>query len=219
MGTPYRLSGFPVDAVARNSIEISEHLSLGAGFSYFDGDRSAGAGVSEFSDADWGVNAGLLWSPSQAWNFAGFYRQGPEFDSRATPTSFSFPNVYGVGVAFQPNTGALTVGFEWDRVGSTTDPLQHGYAETEGGSEYHLGIEYAVLRWKPVVAFRTGLWRESSRQYDVINDLGEDASFHTDDRTHVAFGFGLAFKRFQIDVGVDFFDQDFIGSASFVYSF
>lgn len=201
------------------ALEISEHLSLGAGFSYFDGDRSAGAGVSEFSDADWGVNAGLLWSPFQAWNFAGFYRQGPEFDSSATPTSFSFPNVYGVGVAFQPNTGALTIGFEWDRVGSTTDPLQGGHAETEGGSEYHLGVEYAVLRWKPVVAFRAGMWRESNRRYDVINDLGADESFHTDDRTHVAFGFGLAFKRFQIDAGVDFFDQDFIGSASFVYSF
>ncbi len=204
---------------AAAAFEISEHLSLGAGLSYFDGDRSTGAGASEFSDADLGINAGLLWGPSQAWNFAGFYRQGPEFDSRAAPTRFSFPNVYGVGVAFQPKAGALTVGFEWDIVGSTTDPLQGGHAETEGGSEYHLGVEYAVLRWKPVAAFRAGLWRESGRRYDVIHDFGPDESFHTNDRTHVAFGFGLAFKRFQIDIGVDFFDQDFIGSASFVYSF
>lgn len=199
--------------------EISEHLSLGAGVSYFDGDRSARAGLSGFSDADWGLNAGVLWNVSEAWNIAGFYRQGPNFESREDPTRFSFPTEYGVGVAFRPKAGALTVGFEWDSVGSVTDPLQNGHAVTEDGSEYHLGVEYAVLRWKPVPVIRAGLWRESGRRYDVISGIGGDETFHTEDRTHVAFGFGLAFKRFQIDAGVDFFDRDFVGSISIVYSF
>jgi long-subunit fatty acid transport protein len=204
---------------AAAAFEISEHLSLGAGLSYFDGSRSTGSGVSGFSDADWGFNAGVLWNVSRAWNLAGFYRQGPEFEPRSAGTRFSFPTKYGVGVAFRPKAGALTVGFEWDRVGSTTDPLRNGYAMTEDGSEYHLGVEYAVLRWKPVVAFRAGLWSESGRRHDVIDDLGVDESFQTEDRNHVSFGFGLAFKRFQIDGGVDFFDADFVGSVSFVYSF
>jgi hypothetical protein len=204
---------------AAAAYEVSEHLSLGAGLSYFDGHRSAGAGVSSFSDADWGFNAGVLWSATEAWRFAGFFRQGPEFEPHATATSFSFPTEYGVGVAFQPKAGALTIGFEWDQVGSTTDPLQDGQVATEGGSEYHLGAEYAVLRWKPVVAFRAGLWSESGRRYDVIRDLGVDGSFAIEDRDHVAFGVGLAFKNFQIDAGVDFFEADFLGSLSFVYSF
>jgi hypothetical protein len=204
---------------AAAAFEVSEHLSLGAGVSYFDGDRSAYAGVSDFSDKDWGFNAGILWKVSRAWNLAGFYRQGPEFEPRTSRTSFSFPTEYGFGVAFQPRAGALTIGFEWDHVGGTTDPLEDGKIVTESGSEYHLGVEYAVLKWKPVVAFRAGLWSESGRQYDVMRDFGINGSFSTEDRDHVAFGVGLAFKKFQIDGGVDFFDADFIGSLSFVYSF
>ncbi len=132
---------------------------------------------------------------------------------------FSFPNEYGVGVAFQPKAGALTVGFEWDLVGGTTDPLQDGHAVTEGGSEYHLGVEYAVLRWKPVPVFRAGLWRESGRHHDIVSSHEVKDSFHSDDLGHGAFGVGLAFKRFQIDAGVDISERAVIGSASFVYSF
>jgi hypothetical protein len=204
---------------AAAAIEITEDLSLGAGLSCFNGDRSSAAGVTGFSDSDWGFNAGLLWKASIAWNVAGFYRQGPEFESSEAPSQFSFPDRYGIGVAFRPEAGALTVGFEWDHVGSMTDPRHIGHVAIESGSEYHLGIEYAVLRWKPVVAFRTGWWRESGRQYDVVHGPGWEQSFSIEDRNHVAFGFGLAFKRFQIDAGVDFIDADFVGSASFVYSF
>jgi len=204
---------------AAAAFEMNEHLSLGAGLSYFDGNRSAGTGASGFSDSDWGFNAGILWKASPAWNLAGFYRQGPEFEPRTTATSFSFPTEYGVGLAFQPKAGALTIGFEWDQVGSTTDPLHDGAIVTEGGSEYHLGVEYAVLRWKPVVALRAGFWSESARQYKVIRDHGVDGFFPTGDRNHVAFGVGLAFKRFQIDGGVDFFEADFVASVSLVYSF
>ena len=199
--------------------EFSEHLSLGAGLSYFVGDRSRGVGSSGFSDDDWGINAGVLWKVSRTWNLATFYRQGPEFESRDTPTRFSFPTRYGVGVAFQPKAGALTFGFEWDEVGRTMNPLQDGHIGTEGGTEYHLGVEYAVLRWKPVVAFRAGLWRESDRRYLVTFDGSAVETFSDNDRNHAAFGFGLAFKRFQIDVGVDLSGQDVVGSASFVYSF
>jgi len=203
---------------AAAAFEISEHLSLGAGLSYFDGDRSPAVGVIGFSDADWALNAGILWNVSRAWNIAGFFRQGPEFESRTTPTRFSFPNEYGVGVAFRPRAGALTVGFEWDRVGSTTDPLQDGHAVTGGGSEYHVGVEYAVLRWKPAPVFRAGLWRESGRRHDIVT-YGVEDSFHSEDLGHGAFGIGLAFKRFQIDLGADISERAVVGSASFVYSF
>jgi len=204
---------------AAAAFEISEHLSLGAGFSYFDGDRSPAAGASGFSDSDWGLNAGVLWNVSRAWNIAGLYRQGPEFESRAAPTRFSFPNEYGLGVAFRPKAGALTIGFEWDRVGGTTDPLDNGHAVTEGGSEYHLGVEYAVLRWKPVPVFRMGFWREPGRQYDVFRGSRIENSSRTEDQGHAAFGVGLAFKRFQIDFGADISDRAVVGSASFVYNF
>lgn len=204
---------------AAAAFKVNEHLSLGAGLSYFDGERTGDTGGSGFSDADWGFNAGLLWNVSPAWNLAGFYRQGPEFETHTAASRFSFPTEYGFGVAFRPQAGALTIGFEWDQVGSTTDPLRDGQIITEGGSEYHFGIEYAILRWKPVVALRGGFWSESARQFEVVRDVGIDSSLSTGDRDHVALGVGLAFKSFQIDGGVDFFAADFVGSVSFVYSF
>jgi hypothetical protein len=204
---------------ASGALEIRENLSLGAGLSYFDGDRTAGAGVSGFSDSDWGFNLGVLWSVSRAWDLAGFYRQGPGFESRQSPTEFSLPDVYGFGVSFQPSAGALTDCFQWDQVGETTDPLLDGNTVTESGSEYHLGVEYAILKWKPVVALRAGLWREYGRLQTHVSSLGTEQSYQTEDRNHVSFGFGLAFQRFQLDFGADFVGQDFIGSASFVYSF
>jgi len=201
------------------AFQVDDNLSFGAGLSYFDGDRSTGAGPAEISDADWGLNAGVLWSPSSAWNLAGFYRQGPGFESSAASTQLTFPDKYGLGVAFQPNAGALTIGFEWDQVGEAVDPLPDGYAVTEGGSEVHIGAEYAILKWKPVVAFRTGFWREPNRSRRLVIDPGAVETTTTDALTHFAFGFGLAFKRFQIDAGADISDRTAVVSLSIVYSF
>ncbi len=220
------------------AFEIHEHLSVGAGLSYYNGNSSAVGSADGFSDADWGFNLGILWTVATAWKVAGFYRQGPEFDSNSNPvgsntrhlqvadlknaagiSNLSFPDEYGLGVAFQPGSGGWTFGFEWDRIGSAVDPLLVGNAVSYGGSEYHLGTEYAVLRWKPVVAIRAGFWTEpaSRRQPIAGPEVMEIATSKTS--THVAFGFGLAFKRFQIDAGVDIFERAVVGSASVVYSF
>jgi hypothetical protein len=201
------------------AFQIGDDLSFGAGVSYFDGDRSTGSGPADISDADWGLNAGVLWSVSQDWNLAGFYRQGPGFESRTEPAQLVFPDRYGLGVALQPNAGALTIGFEWDQVGEAVDPLPTGRVVTGGGSEVHIGGEYAILRWKPVVAFRIGFWREPSRDRRLTIQTGVTDTTTTDARTHLAFGFGFAFKRFQIDLGTDVSDGTAVGSLSVVYSF
>lgn len=201
------------------AVQIRGDLSFGLGLSYFDGDRSTENGPREISDADWGFNAGLLWSPSSDWNLAGFYRQGPGFDSSGSSTRLTFPDTYGIGVAFQPNAGAVTLGFEWGQVGETVDPLPNGYAVTDGGSELHFGAEYAVLRWKPVVAFRIGFWHEPGRDHHLSVAPGIEDETTTDSRNHLAFGFGFAFKRFQIDAGADLTDGAAIASLSIVWSF
>ncbi len=112
------------------AIQLSEKLSIGAGVNYFLGDRSAGA--AEISDTDWGFNAGVLWSPSRSWDFAGFYRQGPSFDAQDRPMRLTFPDEFGLGVAFQPGAGAFTFALEWDQVGSATDPY---FDETQSPME------------------------------------------------------------------------------------
>jgi hypothetical protein len=64
-----------------------------------------------------------------------------------------------------------------------------------------------------------GLWREPSRDRRVAIQPGVTDTTTTDARTHFSFGFGLAFKRFQIDLGADGSDGTAVGSLSVVYSF
>jgi long-subunit fatty acid transport protein len=221
---------------AAAAFEINERLSLGLGFSYFDGDREASAVSDPISDTDSGVNAGLLWKPSPEWSLAAFYRQGPEFDvdviyggkaltaprthwqkSVGTPPQFSFPDVYGVGAALRPKAGALILSFEWDHLDTAINPQQFGTSIVEGGDEFHLGAEYAILRWRPVVAFRAGIWSEPERARNL--DGGFETVAADGDRTHFSLGFGLAFRRFQFDAGFDQSDRTTIVSLSIVWSF
>jgi long-chain fatty acid transport protein len=220
------------------AFQIGEGLSLGVGLSYFTGDRSSAVESADISDADWGLNAGILWQVAPAWRIAGFYRQGPEFESQsttgrkrvpvapffswqkiATSPDLTFPDDYGLGVAFRPKDGGLTIGFEWDHDGRAVDPVVQGHTVTEGGTEYHLGIEYAALRWKPVMAFRAGFWLEPGRGRTLVagSHIAETSS--TETLQHLALGFGFAFKRFQIDLGTDISDRAVVGSVSIVYSF
>ena len=220
------------------AFQIGEGLSLGAGLSYFSGDRSSGLGLADINDVSWGVNAGLLWQVAPEWKIAGFYRQGPEFESQSntgqktTPGArtfslqkstnsphLTFPDDFGLGVAFQPTSGGLTIGFEWDRVGSAVDPVSLGHTVTEGGTEYHLGVEYAVLRWKPVVALRAGFWLDPGRRRTLVVGSENVATSTSEAVNHLALGFGFAFKKFQIDVGTDISDRAVVGSLSIVYSF
>jgi hypothetical protein len=218
--------------------QIGDQFSVGAGLSYYRGARESGSSAAAISDNDWGFNLGILWNAKPAWSIAGFYRQGPRFETEPVPLQNSglrrtahdlknsvsapeltFPDEYGVGIAYRPGAGGWTLGFEWDRVGGSVDPLLLGNRVTSSGNEYHFGAEYAVLRWKPVVAFRAGYWIDSGRRRDVIVDSEVVDTVTTETLAHVAFGFGLAFKRFQIDTGVDIYERAVVGSVSIVYSF
>jgi long-chain fatty acid transport protein len=203
------------------ALQISERLSVGAGLSYFNADRGPSTFTAGISDSDWGINAGLLWNAAANWKIAGFFRQGPAFetDAGADRSLLEFPSTYGVAGAFQPKGGGLTLGFEIDRVGGTVRPLPFGTTTTEGGTELHLGAEFAVLKWKPVVAFRAGVWQESGGERTRYLEPDDVSTTSTERVTHAAFGVGLAFHSFQIDLGTDFSDRAVIGSISVVSSF
>jgi len=220
------------------AFQIGEDLSVGAGVSYFNVDRSSVVESADISDVDWGLNAGILWHVTPEWRIAGFYRQGPEFKSGpnvdrkifldapilsvknvADSPNLTFPDEFGLGVAFQPGGGGLTIGFELDRVGSAVDPVFLGHTVTEGGPEYHLGVEYAVLRWKPVLALRAGYWLEPGRSRTLVIGSENAMTTTTDSLAHLALGFGFAFKRFQIDAGADISNRAVVASVSIVYSF
>jgi long-subunit fatty acid transport protein len=199
-------------------------------------------------DTDWAMNLGFLWTPSETWRVGGVYRRGPEFtydaEERAGPAHdeapegalgaaaygvpIGFPDVYGLGVAYRSARGSLTVGFEWDRVEYSTliDSIESDVVETEGvvledGDEYHLGVEIVVLDSTPLIAVRGGVWYDPDHRVRSEDPDPLDRALLTqgDDTLHYALGFGLAFRSFQLDVGVDLSDLVDTASLSLIYSF
>ena len=84
-------------------------------------------------DTAWGFNAGALFELSSHWKLGGVYRRGPNFqftEERSGPIldlpegtilvsetgKIRMPDVFAIGIAFKSENGAVTVGFEWDRV-------------------------------------------------------------------------------------------------------
>ena len=165
----------------------------------------------------------------------------PEFTPGATiltiATPMQFPDVYGLGLAFRSRDGRLAVGFEWDRVeySSIFDSFDPVVTETldpdldletflvaDDGDELRLGVEYAFLDLKPVLAIRAGVWLDPDHRFRSIHPYNPDhrALFKAgEDEIHVAVGLGLAFRSFQIDFAADFSDLVDTVSLSVIYSF
>ncbi len=193
-------------------------------------------------DTAWGFNAGALFELSSHWKLGGVYRRGPNFRISAEERSgpildlpegtilFSdtcqvrMPDVVALGIAFKSENGAVTVSFEWDRVMYSNIPDSLGASdevELNDGNELHLGGEYAFIEWVPAVALRFGLWLDPDHSILALEgDALEKALFRGgEDELHVAFGFGLAFQSFQVDLGVDLSKLVDTASVSAIFTF
>jgi long-subunit fatty acid transport protein len=225
-------------------------------------ERRLATGALSFDGTDWKLSVGVLWRPSERWSFGGFFRQGPDFQvsyeivagplvaiidpsisDGAVVTRIAgqmpFPDVYGLGVAFQSVDGRLALSFEWDRVeySSIFGDFTPSEAENLGrevdlrdvqvefaaddGDEFHFGAEYAFLDLEPVLAVRAGVWLDPDHRFrSVSDDVEHRLLFQAgQDEVHVAVGCGLAFKSFQIDLAADFSDRVDTVSLSAIYSF
>ncbi len=198
-------------------------------------------------DSDWGINLGFLWKIADSWRLGGVFREGPRFDYElqilagpASPLpegsvidslngrSLAFPDVLGLGVAYRSPDGRWTVGFEWDRVEYSVikETLDSPLADTslvalEDGDELHLGVEYAFLKTSPLIAVRGGLWRDPDHRFRYTgSDPFQQALFPAgQDELHLALGVGIAFSRFQIDLGIDLSEEIDTLALSAIYSF
>ena len=150
---------------------------------------------------------------------------------RVDGVPIELPWVLGLGFAYRAPQGGLTVSFQWDRIQySTIEDSLTAAALAVGGdvdqaiddaNELHLGGEYVFLRSTPVVAVRAGAWLDPDHQ---VRETSSDLFLRAlqprgEDQVHLAVGFGVAFERFQIDVGLDLADQVDTVSVSAVHSF
>jgi long-subunit fatty acid transport protein len=205
----------------------------------------SGQFVSESSD--WGISAGFLWRFAEGWRFGGVYRQGPDFDytiaNRAGPAHWepegsdlgslsgkkiSIPDVWGLGVAYRSPSGAVTVGFEWDRVEYSvimksldSEMIDTTFIALEDGNELRFGLEYLFFDTRPLVAVRVGLWRDPDHRFRFVGDDPFDRALYPpgEDAVHLSVGAGIAFNRLQIDIGADFSDDADVFALSAIYSF
>lgn len=174
------------------------------------------------------VTGGLLWRPSERFSTGLLYRQGPEvdgfyevevgpvlpFDGRlGTRAVFSVPTVAGAGAAYRSGGGRLTLAVEVDRVtySGLVEIVESDEVSVEGREyrdawDYRAGAELALLKRRPILAFRTGIWIESNGQDFLHEEL-----------THYTAGLGVAAETFQIDLGTDFSDEIDTLSLSLIY--
>lgn len=198
-------------------------------------------------DTAWGLNAGFLWHITRQWNLGGFYRQGPTFTGRGVEVSgpalepeipdgtvledretpVGFPDIVGLGFAFKSGNGAVTVSFEWDWVQYSTliesvDPdVVDEDVRLDDAHELHLGLEYVFVGISPVIALRVGTWLDPDHRIRFEgDDLLARAIFRgRPDQWHFAAGFGLAYGRFQADLGFDLAETVNTVSLSAILSF
>ena len=173
-------------------------------------------------DSDWGASGGLLWHVSPQWHVGAFYRQAPTFALRGeaqfnvgllpapgdplaqTTGSVSFPDVFGAGVAYRSEGGALTLSAEWCHVQYSTildeldllPILDPTVVTVDDGNELRAGFEYVFLGTTPVIAVRGGMWRDPDHRFRGISDAFTNALFvGGSDTVHGSFGIGLAVRE------------------------
>ena len=205
--------------------------------------------ISTFDADDWylGLNLGFLWNFADDWRLGGVYRQGPQLDyelyNRAGPfnvapegsvlasvtdRAIAFPDVWGLGVAYRSPNGSLTIGFEWDRVEysmilETLDSEQVDTTDVgmDDADELHLGFEYVFMQTSPLIAVRAGLWRDPDHRirYEGDDPFSQALYQPGEDLLHISLGAGIAFKRFQIDIGADLAEAVDQFTVSAIFSF
>ncbi len=196
------------------ALRVNDALSLGLGAGAFVG-RSTAFEV-EFSPlptfystedtcTEAGVIAGGLWSLTDAWALGASYRSGAELRfSRGRQATL--PDVLAAGARWRSAGGHATVAAEVERLSGIDDRTR-----------IHVGGEWVFLSVKPLIGLRAGVWHDPKG--GVANRDIDAAAWTDDGATHASAGIGFAFKRLQIDLGVDSSDRTTIGSISAIFTF
>ena len=198
-------------------------------------------------DTSWSWSAGFLWRVSDQWNLGGFYRRGPGFVGAGGETAgpaldpyvpeetvlvfeespLRLPDVIGLGAAYRSEDGSITGSFEWDHINYSVliESFAPGIVDPDvrlnDADELHFGFEYVFIKWTPLIALRGGVWVDPDHRIRYEGDDAVARAFFQrgQDTWHYAFGFGLAYKQLQMDLGFDLSNLVNTASLSAILSF
>lgn len=167
----------------------------------------------------------------------------PGEPTQAIGTELNVPDVFGIGLSLRPSD-AWVINLDVSRVyySQVTDDMVSLFGSDQvtgldplrlsDGTEVRLGAEYTFATTHPF-SLRAGVWRDPAHElvyrgvppnFDPATQGFEPnavtfSSGRKGSQTHYAFGAGMAFSRFQIDIGADFSDTSDTVSASGVFRF
>jgi hypothetical protein len=132
-----------------------------------------------------------------------------------------------LGLSYRSSGGRLTVAFEYDWVSystlidSTNPQLGTAGLRLDDGNELHVGSEYVFLDSSPVIGVRFGVWRDPDHatRFEGADVYRRSLLRGGDSQLHWSAGLGVAFERFQVDLGADFSELVDTVSVSGIYSF
>lgn len=193
------------------ALSLGERVSVGFGVTVFAGSFTEG----DFSSSDpfahdevyteAGATAGILWNLDDAWAIGASFRSGADFrfegGSRAV-----LPDILAAGARWRSAGGHATVAAELEQLSGLENRMR-----------IHLGGEWVFLQAKPLIGLRGGLWHDPNG--GVVTSGGDGETTVTEGVMHASAGIGLAWKKFQLDLGGNFSDRTTIASISGIFTF
>ena len=160
-----------------------------------------------------------------------------DFGKSKKSAMFHVPDVYGLGISFKP-TAAIRISLDYDYVKysdmtrgfvdifnleeifPTEEPPELDQYKIDDGEEYHLGVEYSLIPYRPLIV-RLGTWRDPdhSLRFEGSQENVRTIFKRRGDQIHYTAGVGIPLKNFQVDIAFDYSKRVSTGSFSMVVQF
>jgi long-subunit fatty acid transport protein len=195
------------------AIRLSDAVSLGFGATVFAGSFSELNINLQSPDLFWeddyktdsGVTAGVLWNLSENWALGASYRSGADFQFDAG-ARVNLPDILAAGARWQSAGGHATVAAEVEHLSGIDDRTR-----------LHLGGEWVFLEAKPLIGLRAGVWHDPKARVSTFGAVSRSSLDEAE--LHTSAGIGFAWKKFQLDLGVDASDRANIVAISGIFTF
>jgi len=195
------------------ALRLSEAVSIGFGLTAFAGVFTEGNIDPDELEPFWddnaqndaGATAGVLWNLDESWGLGASYRSGADFTfdggGRAT-----IPDIFAAGARWKSAGGNAIVAAEVEQL-----------AGIDNRTRLHVGGEWVFLKAKPLIGLRGGVWYDPHG--GAVSSTPEGGITDAEAILHTAAGIGFAWRKFQLDLGMDFSERTNIFSLSMIFTF